>query len=340
MEAITAPKMVPGYRHAGATTVARPRFATCSPSTAPRSPRRWRSGSAPGSASITWRSTRAPVRWFTNGRAARLEEKFVELTGAPIRLKPSPSPRRGGCGSGRRRRRDVPRSCSPTSTTWTTTGARRTSPVTPWSWRATTRPSRTSPTRRSRSSRRRVSRTCAGAPRKTAGHAARRSHVHGAGGEGDRATSVGRRRLRSSATRGRDDRSAAWVSTKACRRCDRFAAEVGDWPEQIEDWQWCARFGYQVIERRGTGGGNFRLMYSTLPRGGGREEARLAADAASRWTTLAEHLQVASESRRPRTGDLGRGSVRRPPRSWTRKSAFGRRSPAEAPGLQAPKRAK
>ena len=42
----------------------------------------------------------------------------------------------------------------------------------------------------------------------------------------------------------------------------RFAAEVGDWPQGAEDWQWCARFCYQVIERRGTGGGNFRLMYS------------------------------------------------------------------------------
>src|SRR5206468_8005139 len=27
----------------------------------------------------------------------------------------------------------------------------------------------------------------------------------------------------------------------------RFAAEVGEWPRQVEDWQWCARFCYQVI---------------------------------------------------------------------------------------------
>ena len=38
-----------------------------------------------------------------------------------------------------------------------------------------------------------------------------------------------------------------------CRR-GRILAEVA------EDWRWCARFGYQVIERRGTGGGAFRLM--------------------------------------------------------------------------------
>src|SRR4051794_41281901 len=32
----------------------------------------------------------------------------------------------------------------------------------------------------------------------------------------------------------------------------RLAEEAGSWPEVAEDWQWCARFGYQVIERRGT----------------------------------------------------------------------------------------
>jgi hypothetical protein len=40
----------------------------------------------------------------------------------------------------------------------------------------------------------------------------------------------------------------------------RLAEEAGEWPEIAADWQWCARFNYQVIERRGTGGGNFRRM--------------------------------------------------------------------------------
>jgi len=31
---------------------------------------------------------------------------------------------------------------------------------------------------------------------------------------------------------------------------------------QAPDWQWCARWFYQVIEKRGTGGGAFRLLYS------------------------------------------------------------------------------
>ena len=69
-----------------ATTAARPRCATCSPSTASRSPRRWRSGSAPASASTTSSlDDHSPSR-FTNGRVGRLEENFLELTGAPLRL--------------------------------------------------------------------------------------------------------------------------------------------------------------------------------------------------------------------------------------------------------------
>ncbi len=75
----------------------------------------------------------------------------------------------------------------------------------------------------------------------------------------------------------------------------RLAEEAGSWPEAAEDWQWCARFGYQVIERRGTGGGAFRLMYSRFLEEAGREEAPLAAEAAARWTDLAAAFRVASE---------------------------------------------
>ena len=77
---------------------------------------------------------------------------------------------------------------------------------------------------------------------------------------------------------------------------ERLAAEGGSWPEAVEDWQWCARFAYQVIERRGTGGGCFRLMYSRFLEEAGREEAPLAAKAAARWTELAEAFKAASES--------------------------------------------
>ena len=76
----------------------------------------------------------------------------------------------------------------------------------------------------------------------------------------------------------------------------RLAAEAGSWPEAAEDWKWCARFGYQVIERRGTGGGCFRLMYSRFLEEAGRAEAPLAAEAAARWTELAAAFQIASEA--------------------------------------------
>jgi hypothetical protein len=80
---------------------------------------------------------------------------------------------------------------------------------------------------------------------------------------------------------------------------DRLAEEAGGWPEATEDWKWCARFGYQVIERRGTGGGAFRLMYSRFLEEAGRPEASLAADAATRWTELAEDFRTASEQDDP-----------------------------------------
>ena len=94
---------------------------------------------------------------------------------------------------------------------------------------------------------------------------------------------------------------------------ERLAAEAGSWPEVAEDWQWCARFAYQVIERRGTGGGAFRLMYSRFLEEAGREEAPLAADAAGRWTELAEAFKAASESEEPIAelwGAVGTGARR------------------------------
>jgi hypothetical protein len=79
----------------------------------------------------------------------------------------------------------------------------------------------------------------------------------------------------------------------------RFAEEVGSWPEAAGDWRWCARFNYQVIERRGTGGGNFRAMYARFLAEAGRPEADLAATASERWTALADSLREASEPEEP-----------------------------------------
>ncbi len=85
----------------------------------------------------------------------------------------------------------------------------------------------------------------------------------------------------------------------------RLAAEAGSWPEVAEDWRWCARFGYQVIERRGTGGGAFRLMYSRFLGEAGRPEAPLAAEAAGAWTDLASAFHAASEHDGPKAAPWG-----------------------------------
>ncbi len=80
----------------------------------------------------------------------------------------------------------------------------------------------------------------------------------------------------------------------------RLAAEAGSWPEVAGDWQWCARFGYQVIERRGTGGGAFRLMYARFLEEAGRSDAPLAAAAAAAWTDLANAFHAASGCDEPK----------------------------------------
>ena len=97
----------------------------------------------------------------------------------------------------------------------------------------------------------------------------------------------------------------------------RFVAEVGSWPEATGDWNWSARFNYQVIERRGTGGGNFRTLYSRfLAEVGRTEEATLAADAAAAWTALAGSAVRGQRERRARSRRLGadRRSGRHRPR--------------------------
>jgi hypothetical protein len=106
---------------------------------------------------------------------------------------------------------------------------------------------------------------------------------------------------------------------------DRLAAEAGHWPEAVEDWRWCARFAYQVIERRGTGGGCFRLMYSRFLEEAGRDaEASLAATAAARWTELADAFKAASENEEPaaelwsEVGERAGGVAAAERRLWTR----------------------
>ncbi len=103
----------------------------------------------------------------------------------------------------------------------------------------------------------------------------------------------------------------------------RLADEIGGWPEATDDWQWCARFNYQVIERRGTGGGNFRLMYARFLDEAGYEESALAHEAAGQWTELAGALLAASEADQPEVrlwsaaGDAAARVLEAEERMWT-----------------------
>jgi hypothetical protein len=104
----------------------------------------------------------------------------------------------------------------------------------------------------------------------------------------------------------------------------RLTDEAESWPEEAEDWQWCARFAYQVIERRGTGGGNFRLMYSRfLDEAGHEEGSDLAAHAAAGWTALADAFREGSEVDEPepdhwrRIGDLTRSVLTSEDALWS-----------------------
>lgn len=92
---------------------------------------------------------------------------------------------------------------------------------------------------------------------------------------------------------------------------DRAAREMPHWGEAA-DWQWCARFNYQMIEKRGTGGGAFRKLYARFLR-----EAEAVCDdvrrlglveqmdaIATAWTRLAACLREISERDQPAGFDV------------------------------------
>ena len=106
-----------------------------------------------------------------------------------------------------------------------------------------------------------------------------------------------------------DDRAAAGASSRGCPRCGASRPRSARWPETAEDWQWCARFLYQVIERRGTGGGNFRAMYARFLEEAGYEEAGLAQEASDDWTALALAARTGE-----RAGRAGFRALARTPR--------------------------
>ncbi|WP_433631765.1 BtrH N-terminal domain-containing protein [Halomicrococcus sp. NG-SE-24] len=97
-----------------------------------------------------------------------------------------------------------------------------------------------------------------------------------------------------------DSGDAAW-DTQGVAGIRQFAEELPDW-HRFEDTGWCARFAYQNVERRGTGGGAFRRLYADfldqasstveLPEGSSDRLHAIADD----WTDLAGTLKDASEA--------------------------------------------
>ncbi|EFW91447.1 hypothetical protein ZOD2009_15111, partial [Haladaptatus paucihalophilus DX253] len=89
----------------------------------------------------------------------------------------------------------------------------------------------------------------------------------------------------------------------------RFAADLPSWTA-LEDSGWCARFAYQNIERRGTGGGAFRRLYadfldhvaSDLELEGEIPDRFHAV--ADDWTGLGDTLKEASEVEGEKQGAL------------------------------------
>jgi len=79
-----------------------------------------------------------------------------------------------------------------------------------------------------------------------------------------------------------------------------WAADVPTWDE-LPDASWCARFAYQNVERRGTGGGMFRRLYADFLDWASAETGLDPAfgermhEVARGWTAAGEELKTASE---------------------------------------------
>ncbi len=99
---------------------------------------------------------------------------------------------------------------------------------------------------------------------------------------------------------------------------EMLAAEFAGWGD-TPDWEFCARFGYQIIERRGTGGSAFRKMYAQFLREAEALDARLGAanlaaameEIAVEWSRLAQWLRgISNEKARARFVEAGQAMRR------------------------------
>jgi hypothetical protein len=86
----------------------------------------------------------------------------------------------------------------------------------------------------------------------------------------------------------------------------RAVADLPQWG-RAKDWQWSARWFYQVIEKRGTGGGAFRKLYARfLEEAAGLDPAvaklapaREMFAIAEKWSELSRLLKSISEKEKP-----------------------------------------
>jgi len=108
-----------------------------------------------------------------------------------------------------------------------------------------------------------------------------------------------------------DDAISAIRTNAQMLDTDHGAAGLGAlslWREKLTDWaahpewRWICRFAYQVIEKRGTGGGGFRGMYSRfLEEVAARHPfagvlVKPMQECAQEWTALSRSLKAASEA--------------------------------------------
>jgi hypothetical protein len=94
-----------------------------------------------------------------------------------------------------------------------------------------------------------------------------------------------------------------------------WSEDLPNWKD-AEDWKWCARFGYQVIKKRGVGGAGFRWIYRNFLKEAQEivpqiKELGLTAKMDSigaRWSGIAMLLKEISEKETPDNELLSKAS--------------------------------
>ena len=93
------------------------------------------------------------------------------------------------------------------------------------------------------------------------------------------------------------------VGMEGLKNCKKALPSFGN----AEDWKWSARWFYQIIEKRGTGGGAFRTLYTEFLEHAEKINpsfARIAPpfkmkEIAQKWTALALTLKNISDQEKP-----------------------------------------